>query len=156
MYPASQSCPSASQLLFWNIFWKFSEWTLDVCSHLWLFSMSKFRILKRQKNQLLRLYRVAPLLRQQFNRENETYVSSQVKSALKISKKARIVTVLYSCQMYLCRTNLVLHIWINGSLYLLNFNALTKFCVCIANNWMEQCWTTRVVSVWEKRFYGWS
>jgi len=33
----------------------------------------------------------------------------------------------YSCQMYLYCTSLVLHIWLNESLYLLNVNALTKF-----------------------------
>jgi len=45
--------------------------------------MSKFRILKRQNHQLFKLYRVLPLRRQQFKRENQTYVSSHVKSALK-------------------------------------------------------------------------
>jgi len=37
------------------------------------------------------------------------------------------MTVLYSCQMYQYCTSLVLHIWLNGPLYLLNFNALTRF-----------------------------
>jgi len=40
------------------------------------------------------------------------------------------VTVIYSCQIYLYRTNLVLHFWLNGPLFLLNLNALTKFLCC--------------------------
>jgi len=42
------------------------------------------------------------------------YISSQLKSALRKLRdweKARIVTVYYSRQMYLCCTSLVLHIW---------------------------------------------
>jgi len=35
--------------------------------------------------------------------------------------------VIYSCHMYLYCTRLVLHIWLNGPLYLLNLNALTRF-----------------------------
>ena len=42
------------------------------------------------------------------------------------SEKARIVTV-YSCQMHLCCTSLVLHICLKGPLFLLNLNALTRF-----------------------------
>jgi len=56
------------------------------------------------------------------------YISSQVKSALRKLRhweKARIVTMYYSCQMYLYCTSRVLHIWLNGPLYLLNLNALT-------------------------------
>ena len=37
------------------------------------------------------------------------------------------MTVTYSCQMYLYCASLVLHIWLNGSLHLLNLNALTRF-----------------------------
>jgi len=35
--------------------------------------------------------------------------------------------VIYSCQMYLYCTSLVLRILLNGPLYLLNLNALTRF-----------------------------
>jgi len=37
------------------------------------------------------------------------------------------MTVIYSCQMYLYCTSLVLHIWLNGPLYLLGLNAETRF-----------------------------
>ena len=88
--------------------------------------MSKFRILRSPKHHLLRLHRVTPPWRQWLNRDNQMYISSQVKSALRKLKdweKARIVTAYYSCQIYLHCTNLVLHIWLNGPLYLLNLNA---------------------------------
>ena len=37
------------------------------------------------------------------------------------------MTVIQSCQMYLCCTSLVFRIWLNGPLDLLNLNALTRF-----------------------------
>jgi len=40
------------------------------------------------------------------------------------------MTVIYSCQMYLYCTSLVLHIGPNGPLYLLSLNALTRFLLC--------------------------
>jgi len=43
------------------------------------------------------------------------------------SAKARIMTVIHSCQMYLCCTSLVFRICLNGPLDLLNLNALTRF-----------------------------
>jgi len=92
--------------------------------------MSKFGILGSPKHHLLNLYRVSPLWRQGFNRDNQMWISRQVKSALKKLKdwdKARIVTVYYSCQMYLYCTSLVLYIWLNWPFYLLNLNALTRF-----------------------------
>ena len=43
------------------------------------------------------------------------------------------MTVIHSCQMYLyC---LVFHIWLNGPLYLLNLNALTRFLPSQTINW---------------------
>ena len=41
------------------------------------------------------------------------------------SAKASIMTMIRSCQMYLYCTSLVFHIWLSGSLHLLNLNALT-------------------------------
>ena len=58
LYPASHSyfmsCPSTCQLLFWNVFLWCSPSELclrhlDICNHLCLFSMSKFKILRRQR-----------------------------------------------------------------------------------------------------------
>jgi len=40
-------------------------------------------ILKSQKHQLLRFQRVSPLWRQAFNPDNQMYISSQLKSALR-------------------------------------------------------------------------
>ena len=40
---------------------------------MWLLLMSKFRILRSQKHQLLVLYRVSPLLRQGFKKDNQMY-----------------------------------------------------------------------------------
>jgi len=37
------------------------------------------------------------------------------------------MTVIDSCQMYLYCTSLVFYIWLNGPLYVLNLNALTRF-----------------------------
>jgi len=37
------------------------------------------------------------------------------------------MTVIYSCQMFLYCTSLVLHIWLNGPFYLLNSHALTRY-----------------------------
>ena len=37
------------------------------------------------------------------------------------------MTVIHSCQMYLCCTSLVFRICLNGPLDLLNLNALTRF-----------------------------
>jgi len=50
---------------------------------MWLLLLSKIRILRSQKHQLLRFYRVSPLSRQEFKRDNQMYISSQVKSALR-------------------------------------------------------------------------
>jgi len=80
------SWPSTSQLLFWIVFFfgnSLSEFGLthqDIC--LWLLLLSKFRVLRSQKHQLLRLYRVSPLWRQGFKRDNQMGISSQVKSTL--------------------------------------------------------------------------
>jgi len=72
------------------------------------------------------------------------YISSQVKSALRKLRdweKARVVTVHYSCQVYLYCTSLVLHIWLNGPLCLLNLNALTRFLHFQTTDWenLEPC-----------------
>jgi len=45
------------------------------------------------------------------------------------------MTVIHSCQKYLYCTSLVLHIWLNGPLYLLNLNALTRFLRLQTTNW---------------------
>jgi len=89
-YPQLQihtSCPSTSQMLFWNVFHgsSLSEFSShqDISNHWWLLLLSKFRILRSQKHQLLRLFRVLPLWRQGFQRDNQMYISSQVKSALR-------------------------------------------------------------------------
>jgi len=69
--------------------------------------LSKFRILRSPKHHLLRLYRVSPLWRQGLNRDKQMYISSQVKSLLRKlwdREKAKIMTVIYSCQMYLSCT----------------------------------------------------
>ena len=49
----------------------------DICDHLWLFSMSKFEILRSQKYRLLRLYRVTSLRIQQFKTENQMWCTYQ-------------------------------------------------------------------------------
>jgi len=100
--------------------------------------MSKFKILRSPKHHLLNFHRVSPLWRQGFNRGNQMYISSQVKSALRKLRdweKARIVTVYYSCEMYLYCTSLVLHIWLNGPRYLLNSNALTRLLGLQTTEW---------------------
>jgi len=63
------------------------------------------------------------------------YISSQVISALRKLRKARIMDVIYSCEMHLYCTSLVLYIWLNGPLYLLNLNSLTKFLTLQATEW---------------------
>jgi len=73
--------------------------------------LSKFRILRSQIHQLLRLYRVSPLWRQGFKRDNHMYISSRVKSALRKFSEGKDhdcnsfmsdVSVLYkSCVSYL-------------------------------------------------------
>jgi len=50
----------------------------DTCNFLWLF-LSKFRILKSQKHQLLRLYRVSTLWRQGFKWDNQIAYTYQAK-----------------------------------------------------------------------------
>jgi len=45
------------------------------------------------------------------------------------------MAVIHPCQMYLYSTSLVLCIWLNGPLYLLNLNALTKFLRLQTTNW---------------------
>jgi len=45
------------------------------------------------------------------------------------------MTVIHSCLMFLYCTSLVFHIWPNGSLYLLNLNALTRFLRLQTTNW---------------------
>ena len=125
-----------------------TRWTLFKTvrhlNHFWSLLMSKFRILRSPNLHLLRFYCVSPPLRQGFNRDSQMYLSSQVKSALRKLRdweKSRIVTVHYSCQMYLYCTSLVLHIWLNGPLYLLNLNALTRFLRLQTTAWenVEPC-----------------
>ena len=43
------------------------------------------------------------------------------------SSKAKIITVIHSCQIYLYCTSHVFHIWLHVPPYLLNFKALTRF-----------------------------
>ena len=45
------------------------------------------------------------------------------------------MTVIHSCQMSLYCTSLTFHIWLNGPLYLLNLNALTRFFRLQTTNW---------------------
>jgi len=45
------------------------------------------------------------------------------------------MTVIHSCQMYLYRTGLVFHIWLNGPIYLLNLKALTRLLRLPTTNW---------------------
>ena len=87
---------------------------------MWLLLLSKIRILRSQKHQLLRFYRVSPLSRQEFKRDNQMYISSQVKSALRKFSEGKD----HDCNSFMpdlsvC-TSLVFHIWPGGLLYLLN------------------------------------
>ena len=122
--------------------------------------MSKFRILTSPKHHLLRLYRASTLWRQGFNRDNQMNISSQVKSALRKLRdweKTRIVTVYYSCHMYLYCTSLVLHIWLNRPLYLLNLNALSRFLRLQTTEWenVEACETVGTICL-RGTFHWWS
>jgi len=45
------------------------------------------------------------------------------------------MTVIHSCQMCLYCTSLVFHIWLNGPLYLLSLNGLTRFLRLKRTNW---------------------
>ena len=79
-----QQANCCSETFLLEILWAntvLTHW--DICHHLWLLLLSKLRILRSQKHQLLGLYRVSPLWRQGFKRENQKYISSQVKSALR-------------------------------------------------------------------------
>jgi len=157
------SCPSTSQMLFWNIFFEilWANSVEDICNNFWLLLMSKFGILRSPKHYLVSLYRVSPLWRQGFNRDKQMYIPSQVKSVLRKPmdwKKARVVTVYYSCQMYLYCTSLVLYIWPNGPLYLTNSNALTRFLRLPTTEWenVEPCESyllERYVSVDEAKLF---
>jgi len=130
--------------------------------------MNKISILRSQKHQLLRLYRVSPLWRQEFKWENQIHIPSQVKSALRKFREGRIVTAIYSGPMYLYCTCLLLHIWLNRPLYLLHLNALTWFFRLQITEWendepCEQYLLDRNVSIsnvkidWEllPRLYRW-
>ena len=117
VYPASNSYfMSIVKLLFWNVFFgnSLSEFCFnrDTCNYLWLLLLSKFRILKSQKHQFLRLYRVSSLWRQGFSRDNQMYISSQVKSALRKLREGRD----HDCDSFMS----------DGPLHLLNLNALTR------------------------------
>jgi len=62
-------------------------------------------------------------------------ISSHGKSALRKIREGKdrefkFTIVIYSCQMQLHCKNLLLHSWINGPVYLPNFNALTSFFCC--------------------------
>ena len=71
------------------------------------------------------------------------------------------MTVIYLCQMcqeYLYYTSLVLHIWLNGSLYFLNLNALTRFLRLKETEWVigepyEQHLLERNVSIDEVKLF---
>jgi len=125
-----------------TFFWKFSARTLfKTLRYLQSFLVAfneQVQNIEKSKHQLLRLHRVSPLWRQGFNRDNQMYLSSQVKSALRKLRdweKAKIVTVYYSCQMYLYCTSVVLHIWLNGPLYLLNSNVLARLLGLQTTEW---------------------
>jgi len=45
------------------------------------------------------------------------------------------MTVIYLCQIYLYCTSLVLPIWLNGPLHLLNLNALARFLLLQTTEW---------------------
>ena len=49
--------------------------------------------------------------------------------------KARIMTVIHSCQMYLYCISLVFHIWLSVPPYLLNCKAMTRFLRLHTTNW---------------------
>jgi len=72
MYPNSHSnfmSIDKPNVVLKRFFWKFSERTL-FNTHLWLLLMSAFRILRSQKHQSLRQYRVSPLWRKGFKKGN--------------------------------------------------------------------------------------
>ena len=103
---------------FWKFFEQFLFNTLRHCNHLWLLLLSKFRILRSQKHYLLRLYRVLPLWKQGFKRDNQMYISSQVKSAQRKFSEGKVhdcdsfmtdVSVLYkSCDSHLAKSTTLL------------------------------------------------
>jgi len=109
----------------------------DICNHLWLLLMRKFTILRSPKHHFLRLYCAWPLWRLVFNRDNQMYISSQVKSALRKCRedKDHDCDLFVSDVGYLCCTSVLFHVWLNGPLYLLNLNALTKFLLLQTIAW---------------------
>jgi len=111
-----------------TFFWKFFERCLFT-NHLW------FRILRSQKHQLLRSYRVSPRWRRAFSQNNQTYISSQLKSALRKFNEGKNhdcdsfmsdVSVLYkSCVSHLAE-------W---TTLFAEYNALTRFLCLQTTNW---------------------
>jgi len=119
LYPASNSYfmsfdKSTADLkrIFGNSLSEFCLKQQGICNLLWLLWLSKFRILRSQKHHLLRLYLVSPLWRQGFKRENQMYISSQVKLTLRKFSKA------HDCD-----------------LFMYDVSALYKPCVSHLANW---------------------
>jgi len=69
------------------------------------------------------------------------YISSQVKSALRKLREGKEHDCDLFMSMHLYCTSLVLHIWLNGPLHLLNLNALTRFLRLQTTEWenVESC-----------------
>ena len=127
MYPASHSYFMSTDKptvvlkhFFWNYLGEVCLTHWDICLQSFVaVLMSKFRMLKSPKRQLLRLYRVSPLWRQGFNRDKQMYISCQVKTqkgkdhgcairtAIRKLRKARIMAVIHSCQMCPYWTHLI-------------------------------------------------
>jgi len=118
------SCPSTNccseMFFFGNSLIEFC-FNTDTCNYLWLLLLSKFRILRSQKHQLLRLYRVSSLWRQGSSRNNQMYISSQVKSALRKLSEGKD----HGCDSFTP----------DGPLHLLNLNALTRILRLQTTNW---------------------
>jgi len=80
------SWPTTSQLLFWNvvleILWANAVWHIKtfaiICGCFYWASSEHWE----SKHRLMRFYRVSPLWRQGFKRDNQMHMSSQAKSAL--------------------------------------------------------------------------
>ena len=83
----------------------------DICDHLWLFSMSKFEILRSQKYRLLRLYRVTSLRIQQFKTENQMWCTYQ--DVMHVSRcDARIkMWCTFQDVMYVSRCDVRIKMW---------------------------------------------
>jgi len=131
------SCPSTSQFLLWNVFWKFSS---ELClRHLRSFVVAfneQVQNIGKSKASIVEVASCFATVKARIQeRQSDVHVKPRYISTKKNSAKARIMTVIHSCQMSLCCICLVLHIWMNGPLYLLNLNALSRFLRLQTTNW---------------------